>query len=141
MRLPVTLYLKPSPTLGAALVAAHALVALGIALTGLPLVAVLVALLAIVLSLRHTLHRHVLRAPLVALTLRSDGMLEAKRRDGSLLTARVVPDTTVFPWLVVLLLEGEGIRSRLALPPDALGGAAHRQLRLWLRWRASAAAA
>ncbi len=138
MRLPVTLRLKPSPTLAAALVFAHGLVAVGAAAMVRPLALLFPSLLLLALSLAFTLRRHILRPPLLALTLKADGALEVEFSDGRRGVVQVRPQTTVFPWLVALLLRSEGHGLALALPPDALAGEGHRQLRLWLRWRASA---
>ena len=138
MQLPVTLRLKASSRLVVALAAAHSLAALGLVPTSLPLAIKLPFCLALALSLAFSLHRHALRMPILALTLKADGHLEIERRDGGLIEAQIHPGTTVFPWLVVLLLRLEGRVLALTLPPDALEPEGHRQLRLWLRWRAAA---
>ncbi len=138
MRLPVTLQLQPSRRLSAALVLAHAAVFGGLLATGIPLAAKLVAALALTGSLLLSL-RKVRRPPFAALSLRADGQLDALSEDGSSATLRVLSDTTVLPWLVVLRLRGEEGVVALALPPDAVAGG-HRELRLWLRWKASATA-
>ncbi len=84
--------------------------------------------------------RLVCRGDIVALTPRADGRLIVARRDGGSAEADVEADTMVSPWLVVLRLRSGGRRESLAIPPAATGPEAHRQLRVWLRWRASAAA-
>lgn len=141
MQLPVTLEIKPSRSLAAALCLAHAAVAVGVLLIGLPSPAALGACGLLAGSLVFALRRQVLRAPFAALTLKGDGTLDVRGRDGMRQSAAVDPRTVVFPWLVTLLLRiGEG-RASLALPPDALEGDGHRRLRLWLRWKASAAEA
>jgi len=80
------------------------------------------------------------RGDIVALTLHADRRLVVGRRGGASEETDVESDTTVSPWLVVLRLRsGEG-RESLAIPPMATGAEAHRRLRVWLKWRASAAA-
>jgi hypothetical protein len=137
VRLPVTLVPKASPRLAGALVAAHALAAFALVPTGLPLAAKLALALAVCVSLIATLIRHALRPSLAALTLRGDGRLDLERRDGTHAEATVDRCTTVFSWLVVLLLRTEGGKIALTLPSDALGPDQHRRLRLWLRWQAA----
>lgn len=138
MQLPVTLRLKPSPILAGMLVLGHSLAALGVVLTGLPRDVVLPVVILLALSLGFSLGRSVFHPPILALMLKADGTLDVERRDGSCAAARVNPQTTVFPWLVALLLRAEGRNMGVALLPDALGREGHRQLRLWLRWRANA---
>lgn len=69
------------------------------------------------------------------------------RRDGSLavrsgddwVEARLLPDSTVLPWLVVLryrLPDARGPGARVVLP-DSLPADDFRHLRVWLRWRAN----
>ena len=72
---------------------------------------------------------------LVGLTLRSDGWLEFSRQDGSRGESRIHPQTTVTPFMTVLLLRQEGRIEALVLFADAVGGEDFRLLRLWLRWR------
>lgn len=135
MQLPVTLRLKPSPTLAIALVLAHGAVAVGLTLAGLPLAAVIPCGLLLACSLALALRRRVLRPAVRALTLKGDGRVEIEAADGNRAEASVLPHTTVFPWLAVLLLRTAAGRVALTLPPDALDAGAHRLLRLWLRWR------
>ena len=135
MQLPVTLRLKSSSALAVALVLAHCLALLGLMPTSLPPSAKFLIGLVLVLSLGFSLWRHAVRRPIVALTLKADGHLEVERRDGTIVEAHVHPHTTVFPWLVVLLLKLEGRTIALTLPADALVVGDHRQLRLWLRWK------
>ena len=91
------------------------------------------------LSLAFNLRRHVLRPGIRALTLKADGSLEIERRGGVRSQARVSPRTTVLSWLVVLQFDMDGKISALTLPRDALTDSDHRQLRLWLRWKAASA--
>jgi hypothetical protein len=76
--------------------------------------------------------RHRIRS----LRLGARGEIEIGTKVGAGETAIVLPQSTVLPGLIVLLLRVGGRREWLVLPPDATGTAAHRQLRLWLRWQA-----
>lgn len=138
MRLPVTLKLQPSRRLSAALVLAHAAAFGGVMPTDIPPAATLFVALALAGALLLSL-RKVRRPPFAALSLRADGQVDASREDGSSATFRVLSDTTVLSWLVVLRLRGEEGVVALTLPPDAIDGG-HRELRLWLRYKASATA-
>ena len=137
VQLPVTLILRQSRFLAAALAIAHGVAALALTRLALPLPAKLLVGLFIALSLFRCLRRR----PAAALTLRADGNLEIERPDGSRQEARVLPATTVYPWLVVLSAVAGGRRESLVLPVDALGIDGHRRLRLWLRWKASGSTA
>ena len=94
--------------------------------------------LPVTLSIRrtHPLARLLCRGDVVTLTLGADGRLELGRADGSVEAAAVLPQTTVFPWLVVLNCRVGGRAESLAIPRPAMDAEAHRQLRLWLRWKA-----
>jgi len=68
------------------------------------------------------------------------------QRDGSLavrsgdewVAARLLPDTTVLPWLVVLRyrVPGAGRSDAVVVLADSLPADDFRHLRVWLRWRA-----
>jgi hypothetical protein len=80
--------------------------------------------------------RYALRPPRIAsLRLYEDGALKCLLPDGTVLALTLLPDTAVFPWLVVLRLRAEetGMVS-LALFPDSMSRGEFRVLRLWLRW-------
>lgn len=94
---------------------------------------------AIVVSAALSLHR-AWRIPHVTLYLGSRGEIEVESIDGVRKAAMLLPQTTVMPGLIVLLLRVDGRNERLVLPTDATGAEAHRQLRLWLRWRSAACA-
>ncbi|MDP2810466.1 MAG: hypothetical protein Q8O34_10005 [Rhodocyclaceae bacterium] len=131
--LPITLPLRSSRRLAAALLLAHALAAAGLVPTDLPLAVKLLLWLGLGLSLALTL-RH--GNAVATLTLKADGRIGIDGKD-----AAVHPQTTVFPRLIVLLAKtGNGTKTWV-LPVDALGREGHRQLRLWLKWKASAASA
>jgi hypothetical protein len=137
VQLPVTLVLRQSRVLAVALTVAHGVAAMGVAPTSLPIPGKLLVGLFIAISLFRCLRRR----PAAALTLRSDGSLEIERPDGRREEARVLPRTTVYPWLVVLSALVGGRKESFVLPVDATGIDGHRRLRLWLRWKASAATA
>ena len=139
MRLPITLRLQFSRGLAAAVAVAHAAVAAGLLATAIPLFAKVSAVCILAVSAAFTL-RKLLHPPFGSLTLRADGAIEALRADGSAATLRVLTDTTVLPWLVVLRLDGGDGRIALVLPPDAVADGGHRELRLWLRWKATSSA-
>ena len=133
MLLPATLHPRRSRVLVVAVLAAHLVAALGLLLVapGWALkaagCAVLVASSAFALR----------RPDIGTLTLRVDGRIEIGRHDGSVAEASVEPATTVVSWLVVLVYRIGGRIEALVLPPDTLTDDAHRELRLWLRWKAA----
>jgi len=92
----------------------------------------------VVIRRSHLLARLLYRGDVAALTLRADGLLGIEHDDGSIEQAVVHPDTTVLPWLVVLRCRTDGRIRTLTLPRAAMDVDAHRQLRLWLRWKADA---
>lgn len=100
----------------------------------LPIFAKLVVWAILALSLGRLL---AMRREPVGMTLNANGRLDLTRAGGQSLDCTVDAETTVLPWLVVLRLKtGKGIET-LVLPQDALGAEEHRQLRTWLRWRAT----
>jgi hypothetical protein len=133
MRLPVTLAVQRSRTLTASLVAAHALAGVGLSANGMPVV----VLLLLMAALASTLAMAVRRRPIRTLVLKADGYLTVVDDDGRETQCEVDPSTTVFPWLIVLRARSTQGAVSLALPVDALGGEGHRQLRLWLKWKAT----
>jgi hypothetical protein len=138
MLLPLRLDVRRSLSLGLSLAAAHALAAAGLYPTDLPFAAKLALWALIALSL----YWQVARPPShSALVLQGDGRLSLCGEDGRHSVADVSSETTVLPWLIVLAVKGPAGPARLVLPVDALGVAQHRQLRLWLRWRAALSAA
>jgi len=71
--------------------------------------------------------------------LRGDGQLQTVGANGKASAAVVQPHTLVLSFLVVLLYRQEGRLRSLTLLSDSLAAEDFRQLRLWLRWRSSAA--
>jgi hypothetical protein len=136
MRLPVTLQLRRSASLTFAQVGAHALVGLALIPVSMPLLAKIALWAALGFSLLYVLRP----CPFISLSLKADGRLELTRRDGVADDCRPLPATTVFARLVILVAKRDQGIDVLVLPTDALGREGHRQLRLWLRWKADAAA-
>ncbi len=92
--------------------------------------------IAIPIDRQQPLARLLCRGDMVALRLLADGLIEAERRDGTRVMARVEPGTTLFTKLVILRLRVADRVESLVLSHAAMGAEAHRQLRVWLRWRA-----
>lgn len=145
MQLPLQLILKPSRQLAMLLVLLH-LAALGsLVPLDLPIWLRLAAGGVVVLSAMASIRRHAfLSTPhsVRELTLAADGSVEAVRPDRSRFPAVVSLQSTVFPWLVVLLLRTSGSRRLLpvVIVPDTLHGDELRALRSWLRWKAASGA-
>jgi hypothetical protein len=136
VQLPITISLQRSRRLILLLALAHGGALIVVLL--LPSLVLLNAALAtaIVVSAGLSLHRawHI---PHVALFLGSRGEIEVESAAGTREMATLQPQTTVMPGLIVLLLRVKGRSEQLVLPTDATGAEAHRQLRLWLRWRSA----
>jgi hypothetical protein len=131
---PIPVVLKPSQRLLAIQSLAH-LVATGAVLAAnLPAWLAVVCLLLVGASLAR------MRRPLQvsALVLGGDGSIEKVGADGTASKAVVHPHTLVLSFLVVLLYRSEGRLGSLTLLGDSLADDDFRQLRLWLRWRATA---
>lgn len=132
MKLPLRLQLKPSLTYLVFLAGGHILA--GVAVCFLPWPGALRSgILLLLLCFWQKVSRR-----LPVLLLRADGGVEL------LLGTEATPmhvgqESVVWSWLVVLHLETEQGGKRVwVLFPDGLAGAdAHRQLRLWLRWRSA----
>ena len=80
------------------------------------------------------------RRPIQALTLRADGRMLIGHPDGTSVEADIHPQSTVFSWLVVVLFRADGRLESLVLPRVAMDAEDHRRLRVWLKWKATAAA-
>ncbi|HTY02463.1 MAG TPA: protein YgfX [Rhodocyclaceae bacterium] len=130
---PIVLRPHRSRSLDFALWVAHLLPALGLVPTVLPIPLKLALWLVLALSLFRLLRR---QDDATVLTLKVDGAVSWERRGGQL-EYRVDHATTVLPWFVVLRLRSESAIESLVLPVDALSPNEHRQLRTWLRWRAT----
>jgi hypothetical protein len=73
------------------------------------------------------------------LTLGADGSVEAASPGQNSFPAAISLQSTVFTWLVVLLLDAPGSRRRVpvVILPDSLQADEFRALRSWLRWKAT----
>jgi toxin CptA len=127
--------LRPSRRLAAALAVAHLVAAAAVLLAALP--GWLAALL--LLAVGASLARSRLAGVVAVLRLGRDGGFETVGADGTAMAAEVDAQTLVLGWLVVLVYRVEGRRRALVLPGDALDAEDARRLRVWLRWRAAAA--
>lgn len=114
---------------------AHLLVGIGLSLLRLPLPVKVAIWFVLTLSLSRLVWQRRLSLP-AALKLQADGGLALIDAQGIATECGVQPETTVMPWLVVLRYKSLGKIRSLVLPVDALGAEEHRQLRIWLRWRA-----
>ncbi len=131
---PFSVSLKPSRRLLAIQSLAHLVAAGAVLAANLPAWLAVVCLLLVGASLAR------MRRPLrvSALVLGGDGSIEKVGADGTASRAVVHPHTLVLSFLVVLLYRSEGRLGSLTLLGDSLAEEDFRQLRLWLRWRASA---
>lgn len=139
MHLPHRLVLHPSRFLAALLFLLHIAALLGLMPIQLPLWLKLL-LTAVVAASGVSLGRHALQVAGTSvreLILKADGTVEGTRADGSRFEARVSRQSTLWPWLIVMLLERPGsLRLHpLILLPDALPPGELRILRSWLRWK------
>lgn len=134
MQLPLRLQLKASRSYLIFLAGGHILAGVAVCFLPLPQGIRLVLLPLLVLLLVRSWRR--CNRGLPALLLRRDGKLELLPVQGEPQLTEVSRESVVWPWLVVLHLRVEGGRlAPLILFRDGLvGGDAHRQLRMWLRW-------
>lgn len=142
MKAPRVLLLRPSIRLLALLLAAH----VGLAILLVPLWfgawtwgALLLA--GLIYSLSRQISLQLGEERITELALHEDGTLTWQRYSGLKEQLRVDPQSTLMPWLAVLLLHpvqspGRPAARRrvLTVLPDALSAEDFRQLRLWLRW-------
>ncbi len=132
---PLSVSLKPSRRLLAIQSAAHVLAIAAVLASTLPSWLGVVILLAIGASLAR-LRR---RLPVENLVLHGDGRLETVGTDGTVSEVLVHPHTLVLSFLVVLRYRQQGRPNSVTLLGDSLAPEDFRQLRLWLRWRSTAA--
>jgi hypothetical protein len=135
VQLPLVLEVRRSPGFIAVLCLAHTVAAVGLLPVDLPFVAKSGLWVALAVSLAVLLGRG---RRVAAIVLRADGRLSLLGKDRPPLECQVDPATTVLPWLIVLLVKAGEKTVALILPADALGAEGHRQLRVWLKWRANA---
>jgi hypothetical protein len=132
VRFPVFIGLRRSKLLIGALSLMHCAAAGAALAVSWPLPARIALLAALAVSFPYSLRR----PRIASLRLYGDGALECLTLDGAVLALAPFPDTTVFPWLVVLRLKAEGEKGVIPLPlfPDSMSREEFRILRLWLRW-------
>jgi len=131
---PLSVSLKPSQRLLVIQSLAHLVAAVAVLAANLPAWLAALLLLLTGASLARV-HRPL---PIAFLVLGGDGSIEKVGADGTASKVVVHPHTLVLSFLVVLLYRSEGRLGSLTLLGDSLADEDFRQLRRWLRWRASA---
>lgn len=130
--------LQPSIYFTIALVASHGVALAVLAPLALPLWArILMALLVLISLLYHVWHDAWLLALSSNKTLLLDGdMVQLVARNGDQVTARVLADSLITPYITVLnvLPQGSNLARSVIILPDSLDAESFRQLRVWLRW-------
>lgn len=130
--------LQPSTYFTIALVVSHGAALAVLVPLALPLWArILLALLVLVSLLYHVWHDAWLLALSSNKTLMLDGdMILLVARNGDQVTARVLTDSLVTPFITVLnvLPQGAYLARSVIILPDSLDSESFRQLRVWLRW-------
>lgn len=98
---------------------------------------ILLVFLVLISMLYHLWHDAWLSALSSNKTLLLDGdMILLVTRDGKQMTARVLADSLVTPFITVLnvLPKGSHLARSIIILPDSLDAESFRQLRVWLRW-------
>ena len=130
--------LQPSIYFAIALVVSHGAALAVLAPLALPLWAkILLASLVLISLLYHVWHDAWLLALSSNKTLLLDGdMILLVARNGDQVTARVLADSLVTPYITVLnvLPQGSHLARSVIILPDSLDAESFRQLRVWLRW-------
>ena len=133
--MPLSLPVRRSRLLTAALCLAHAMAGIALAPTDLPTFVKLAIWLALAVSLTVSLFN----APPAELAIDQYGGMHIHERSGERVEASIASATIVLCWLIVLrLTTARGNRS-LVLLPDNLERDGHRKLRVALRWQATVA--
>jgi hypothetical protein len=135
VHLPLSIAIRPSRRLVVVMAFSHALALISLATLMLPLlvrfglgIAVLVSLLLVLHNLRSQ--------PVIRLFLGAKGELEIEQKVGARETAEILPETTLFPWMILLAWRNDGKRHVRVLLADSFDGDDLRRLRVWLGWRA-----
>lgn len=130
--------LQPSIYFTIVLVASHAVALAVLAPLALPLWAkLLLASLVLTSMFYHIWHDAWLLALSSNKTLLLDGdMILLIARNGDQVTARVLTDSLVTPFLTILnvLPQGTYLARSIIILPDSLDAESFRELRIWLRW-------
>ncbi len=133
---------RPSCWLSSALMVGHLLAMLALVMPlDIPLALRLGLFVPVCLSLLHQLRRAGLRTrgAIVRLEWESDGRWKLYNRTGDWCEGRLLADTLVLPWLIILhfACPGHGRfsqgRRTVVLAPDSLPASEHRRLRVRLR--------
>jgi toxin CptA len=131
--------LRPSYRLAALLLAAHA-AAIGLLVTlPLPSWVMLIAAMALLGSMIHSVHRHALlrgRRAITTLAFSDRETIRVSLRDGSSHAGRVLGSSTIGTTLTLLniALDGRRLPVHAVLLGDSLSADDFRRLRVWLRW-------
>ena len=131
---PLSVSIKPSRRLLFIQSAAHVVAAGAVLSAAISSWLATTCLILIGASLAHQRRRPVA----VGLVLGGDGRIQIVGADGTATEVVVHSHTLVLSFLVVLLYRREGHLRSLTLLTDSLEHEDFRQLRLWLRWRATA---
>ena len=137
--------IRPSRRLTLLLSLAHA-AALGACLAAdMPVALKLFVVLLIGLSCAHALYDAALlrsRKAIVALEIADDGVLTFQMRSGEWRRGILLDSSFVAPYLTVLNLKTDGTRlaRHVVVMADSVAAEEYRRLRVWLRWRKTAAA-
>jgi hypothetical protein len=139
MQLSLRLQLKPSRSYFVFLASGHTLA--GVAVCLLPLAGLLRGGMVLLLALLLLRTWSSVSRGLPGLLLRHDGKLEWHASGREPVLAEVGSETVAWPWLVILHLQTEAgcLRPQVLFADGLVGPDAHRQLRLWLRWRVDGA--
>ena len=134
--------LRPSWGLAAILLIAHGAAIAVIAAVDMPLWLKLIAFAALFLNCLLEVRRTALLLPpdaVVAIEISSDNVLTIQTRRGDWLECEVLGSTYVMSCLAIVNLKhtDSGASRRIAILPDSIAAEDFRQLRIWLRWKAS----
>ena len=130
--------LQPSIYFTTVLVTSHGIALAVLTPLALPIwTRILLALLVLTSLLYHVWHDAWLLALSSNHTLLLDGdLVQLITRNGDQVTAKVLTDSLVTPFITVLnvLPQGEYLARSVIILPDSLDTESFRQLRVWLRW-------
>jgi hypothetical protein len=140
MRLPLILHPNPPRLVPLAVTAGHVLAVAMLWLSGLSGLLWAAACLLLVASAFATLMR-LKRNCLRTLILREEGGVELAFVDGRGAAGRIKSGSAVMTYLAILRLETDEGILMLPVSADMLNAEGFRQLRVWLRWAATPAAA
>ena len=133
MQFPIFIELRRSRLLDFLLALLHSAAAVSVFVISLPLLFQLLISVLVSFSAWRTLCRR----EVYSMQLTAQGSLICCQPDGTQFEAKVLADSTVFRYLVVLRLHKEKVQQvfQQVVLPDQMGAAQFRMLLLWLRWR------